>query len=109
MDTNINKTVFVFSFLMGICIGIALALMISFFLCNINPDIESGWLRGVWHGSNFVQNLILSFFDGRLLKAPLHSTAYSVFWWMCSISSVIVWILVIFGWISNFRKKLSEY
>lgn len=107
MSDNINKKVFTFSFLMGICIGIAAALMISFFLCNINPCIESGWLRGLWHGSNFVQNLILKIFDGRLLKAPLHSIAYSIFWWMCSIGSVIVWVVLIFGWITTFRKKIA--
>lgn len=106
MDTN--KKVFVFSYMMGICIGMALAFMISFFLCNIHPEIESGWLRGLWHGGNFIQNLVLSIFDGRLLKAPLHSTAYSVFWWICAISSVFVWLLMIVGWVSNFRKKMSE-
>ena len=109
MNTYVNKKVFAFSYLMGICIGIALAFMLSFFLCDIHPEIESGWLRGFWHGGNLVQNLILSFFDGRLLKAPLHSTAYSVFWWICSIGSVITWIMMIFGWIINLRNKLSEY
>ena len=109
MNTYINKKVFTFSYLMGICIGIVLAFMLSFFLCDIKPEIESGWLRGLWHGGNFAQNLILSFFDGRLLKAPLHSTAYSVFWWISCIGSVITWIMMIFGWIVNYRNKLSEY
>ena len=108
MNTNVGRKTFVFSTIMGICIGLALALMLSYYLCHINPEIESGWLRGLWHGSNFVQNFILSFFDGRLLKAPLHSTAYAVFWWMCSISCVIVWIVMIFGWIANILAKLSE-
>jgi len=108
MDTYVSKKVFLFSTIMGICIGLTLALMLSFYLCHINPEIESGWLRGLWHGSNFVPNLILSLFDGRLLKAPLHSSAYSFFWWMCSIGSVLVWILMIFGWTAHIRKKLSE-
>ena len=108
MDTYMNKNVFLVSSIMGICIGIALTLMVSFFLCHINPEIESGWLRGLWHGGNFVPNLFLSIFDGRLLKAPLHSSAYSFFWWMCSIGSVIIWFVMILGWIANIRKKLSE-
>ena len=109
MDTNVSKNVFVFSYMMGICIGIALALMLSFYLCNINPEIDSGWLRGLWHGSNFVQNFILSFFDDRLLKAPIHTGGYSFWWWICSIGSVIIWILMTLGYIVNFRNKLSEF
>jgi len=108
METILNKKATLFSTLMGVIIGLVIALMISYFLCHINPEIESGWLRGLWHGSNFVPNFVLSFFDGRLLKAPLHSTAYSVFWWMCSIGSVIVWIVMIFGWIGAIVKQMSE-
>ena len=109
MNAYNSKKNFTFFYLMGICIGIVIALMISFFLCNIKPEIDSGWLRGLWHGGNFVQNLILSFFDGRLLKAPVHSTAYNVFWWINCIGSCIIWLGTIISWIGNYRKKLDEF
>ncbi|MDR1937047.1 MAG: hypothetical protein LBQ73_00930 [Tannerellaceae bacterium] len=102
MDTKLSLIPFVF----GIAFGLCLALLVSYYLCHIDPAIDAGWLRGLWHGSNFVGNFILSFFDGRLLKAPLHSTGYAVFWWMCTVSSVLVWAVMVINWIDTIRNIL---
>jgi hypothetical protein len=93
-----SKKVIIVSTLFGMAVGVAIA----YFLCRINPAIEAGWLRGLWHGANLVPNWILSFFDDRLVQAPLHSTAYSVFWWLSAISSII------FVWIANIVKLIRE-
>jgi len=87
-------------------IFIAIALTTAYFLCHINPDIESGWLRGLWHGINLGPNFMLSFFDGRLLKAPMHSLAYSFFWWVFSIWSCLFWCNMIWQTIGKvFGRK----
>ncbi|MDR3142035.1 MAG: hypothetical protein LBU37_09970 [Tannerellaceae bacterium] len=80
--------------------GTAVGLSVSYFLCHIDPAIEAGWLRGLWHGSNLIGNCILSIFDDRLLQAPLHTAAYTVFWWIFAICAVIstIWtILNLYG------------
>ena len=51
------------------------------------------WYSGIWHGIflpiNFVRSLI---FDDVLYKAVVHTTAYSVFYWIFGISSVLSFI-----------------
>jgi len=87
-----SKKVIIASTLLGL-LGMVVGIVIACFLCRINPAIEAGWLRGLWHGMNLVPNWILSFFDDRLVQAPLHSTAYSVFWWLSAISTIYVWVV----------------
>jgi len=90
-------------------LSIAIALTTAYFLCHINPEIESGWLRGLWHGINLGPNFMLSFFDGRLLKAPMHSLAYSFFWWVFSIWSCLFWCNMIWQTIGKvFGRKTIE-
>jgi hypothetical protein len=88
-------------------IGLGLGALIPYYLCHIDPTIEAGWLRGLWHGGNFTGNLILSLFDDRLLKAPLHSTAYSVFWWIFTVSSCLMWFVYCINWVNKLKKVLS--
>lgn len=108
MSNHVNRTLFTIFFILIVCFFLAIALAISYFLCHIDPEIESGWLRGFWHGSNLGPNFILSNFDGRLLKAPLHSPAYSVFWWVFGIWTCLVWCYVIWRWISKILKGPSD-
>lgn len=77
-------------------------------LLKSNPEIEGGWLRGIWHGGNVVGNFILSFFDeDRLLQAPLHTAAYSFLWWISMIFSVLLWIIMCINMIKIFRVNIS--
>jgi len=108
MKTEVDRPFFALSFMIMVSVVIAIALTIAYYLCHINPEIESGWLRGLWHGSNLGQNYVLSFFDGRLLKAPLHSSAYSFFWWVSSIFTCLFWFNVVresIGLFINENKK----
>jgi hypothetical protein len=89
----------------GAIIGTAVGLLIPYFLCRIDPGIESGWLRGLWHGANFVGNCVISIFDGRLIQAPIHTTAYSVFWWIFAILSIIIMLSMIPGIYRMFKDQ----
>jgi hypothetical protein len=95
--------VFIFSSL----IGVGVSLLIPYYLCRIDPAIEAGWLRGLWHGCNFVGNLILSLFEDRLLRAPLRSTAYSIFWWIFTVSACMMWLSFCINSVKNLRKRMS--
>jgi hypothetical protein len=56
-----------------------LGLVMTYYLCRIDSSTTYGGWSGVWHGMNFVNNLILSLFDGRRLSAHYHTKAYP-FW-----------------------------
>ncbi|MDR1330620.1 MAG: hypothetical protein LBK07_00775 [Tannerella sp.] len=107
MEQNLPSGCAVSAHIIGTLIGLGISLLIPYYLCHINPEIEAGWLRGFWHGGNFVGNLVLSLFDGRLLRAPLHTAAYSVFWWISTVGSCIVWFLYCIHWISKLGKAIS--
>jgi putative flippase GtrA len=111
MSQNLNSGCATSALIIFSLIGIGLAMLIPYYLCNIDPTIEAGWLRGLWHGSNFIGNFILSLFlEERLLKAPLHTTAYSIFWWIFTVCSFIGMFFSCIKWINQFinmRKMIS--
>ncbi|MCL1821630.1 MAG: hypothetical protein FWG22_02280 [Prolixibacteraceae bacterium] len=106
-NQNLNPGCAAAASIVGAFIGLALGLLLPYFLCDINPDINAGWFRGIWHGGNLPGNFILSFFDDRLLRAPLHTTAYTIFWWFSTVVSIIVWIIMCINIVAIFRKNLS--
>ncbi|MDR2384261.1 MAG: hypothetical protein LBD80_01170 [Tannerella sp.] len=108
MEQKLSPGCAVSIFIFGSLLGMGLALLIPYYLCRIDPAIEAGWLRGMWHGGNFVGNLILTLFEDRLLKAPLHSTAYSVFWWLSTVLACIMWLLYCIGIARNLRKTIEQ-
>ncbi|MDR1602539.1 MAG: hypothetical protein LBS42_08945 [Tannerella sp.] len=108
MEQKLNPGCAVSVYIVSSIIMFGIGLLIPYFLCRIDPAIEAGWLRGLWHGSNFVGNLILMLFEERLLKAPLHTTAYSVFWWIFTVGSCIIGFLICINWITNLKKVLSS-
>jgi hypothetical protein len=107
MEQKLNPgcavSVFIFSSLIGLGVG----LLMPYFLCRIDPIIEAGWLRGLWHGGNFVGNLVLTLFEDRLLKAPLHSGAYSFFWWLSTVFSCLMWLIFCINAVKTMRKLIS--
>lgn len=56
---------------------------------TISPIKEYGWFMGSIHGALAPYNWIISWFDPCLVQAPLHTTAYGVFWWIAMIGSAI--------------------
>jgi hypothetical protein len=94
-------------YIFGSILGLGLALLIPYYLCRIDPAIDAGWLRGIWHGGNFIGNLILSLFEDRLLQAPLHSAAYSFFWWLSTVGACIIWLFFCINSVKNLQKMIS--
>lgn len=69
---------------------------------SIDPTKEYSWLGGMFHGGWVVGNWILSFFmDDHLVKAPIHTTSYNIFWWIgcvfVSLSCLGSFITLLFG------------
>ena len=108
MSKSVKRTPFPFFSFIILASIIAIALAISYFLCLIDPKVESGWSGGIWHGINFVQNYILSYYDGRLLKAPLQTSTYPFFWWLYTISSCMLWCNLLWNCIAKILKRTSK-
>lgn len=68
--------------------------VVGWLLCDIHATESYCWYSGIWHGMflpiNFGRSLI---FDDVLYKAVIHTTAYSVFYWIFGIFSVLSFIL----------------
>lgn len=67
--------------------------VVGWLLCDIHATESYCWYSGIWHGMflpiNFVRSLI---FDDVLYKAVIHTTAYSAFYWIFGIFSVLSFI-----------------
>lgn len=69
---------------------------------SIDPAKEYSWLGGMFHGGWVAGNWILSLFmDDHLIKAPIHTTSYNIFWWIGCVfillSCFINFITILFG------------
>lgn len=77
-ETKINGIASVIGTLIGIGVSVGIS---ALFL--IDPLKEYGWWGGCWQGVLFVPHWILSWFkEDVLLRAPLRTTAYNIFFWM---------------------------
>ena len=76
-------------FIKSIMLQVSILCVLSWLLCDIQPDKCYNWYYGAWHGifmvANFVRDLI---FDNVLYKADCHTTIYSVFYWIFGIISI---------------------
>ena len=74
---------------------------------TIKPDFEYSWWWMFIHGALIPANWVLSFFDAsKLCKAPMHTTAYNILWWIscvCTIFTTMMQIIIIIK--SLIRKK----
>ena len=85
---------FFYSFLLGFCLPIAIALGIeigiAWFICNINAFDTYSWISGVFHGLFVVPNFVRHLFDEDILYfAEYHTTAYSIFYWLTAILFIL--------------------
>jgi hypothetical protein len=66
--------------ILRIVIFVAILFAAAYFLCNIKPATEYGWLAAIWHGLFLIPNLILHLFDKDILfYSELPTTAYKIF------------------------------
>lgn len=91
-NSTAEKTAKLIGWFIGVLLGAGLGLLIAYWL-QIDPLKEYGWWGGCWQGGTSIYHWILSFFDdGIIVRAPLRTTAYSVFWWVCTIFNIYVLI-----------------
>ena len=93
-------------------ISLIVVLIIMFvlaYLFSIEGGKEYGWFAGIFHGGWVVPNYIISLFvNNYYIKAPLHTAAYNVFWWITFVGSIIYYISTLFKaikLIGNSSKK----
>ena len=72
-----------------IIISILVYCFLGWLLCDIDPSAHYEWYHGIWHGLFFVANFVRSFFMDCVYKATDYTTAYNIFYWIFSISSVL--------------------
>ncbi len=94
----------------GYLIGAVVGLPLGFFLCwifNIEGGKEYGWFAGCWHGGWMVLNWIRSLFFDVYVKAPFHTTAYNVFWWIFAIWGCVTLGIMVLRLIGIIRKMTN--
>lgn len=70
-------------------IFVIVSCLLSWWLCDINPEKTYSWYSGIWHGWFFIGNLIRSFFGNALYKAANYTTAYNMWWWISTACTVV--------------------
>lgn len=89
----------------NILITWAILFAIAYFY-DIKPDYEYSWWWIILHGSIIPENWVISLFDfTKYCKAPLHTTAYNVFWWIACIVSTITIVFQVYTVIASFFRK----
>jgi len=104
MKTKTTSVVAIIINLLGIGVYFVLAAIF-----DINPAKEYGWFAGGAHGCWAPAYWIMSWFsDSLLVKAPLHTTAYSVWWWIGVITAGWIWIKTLLNIIACTRILLKK-
>lgn len=70
-----------------ILVPVFFLLLLSRWLCDIDPNECYVWYHGIWHGLFVIPNWIISLFDHDVLcKANEYTTGYNIWWWI-----VLIW------------------
>ena len=89
--------------IVGNLIGIVLLLSVAM-IFDINSLKEYGWFVGSLHGVWAPGNWILSWFnDSVIMKAPIHTNAYNIWWWTGLLCGIWIWIKSILAIIASIR------
>lgn len=93
---------FILSLIFGfrLIIQLLLWMLISYWLCDINPNETYSWYSGIWHGMFFIPNFLRSLSSNALYKAEYYTTAYNIWWWL---STIVFTMSSIFGEKGNNR------
>lgn len=76
----------------GMIVGLATVFVLAI-IFDIDSSKEYGWFLGFFHGGWAPANWIMSWFnDSILVKAPIHTNAYNVFWWIGLVIGALQWI-----------------
>lgn len=71
----------------------------AYFLCDITPGVEHGWLSGFWHGIFVIPNYILHFINPEILiYSEQPSSLYPIFFGIgFAMVGLIIGIIKIIG------------
>lgn len=87
--------------LMRLCSALLVTIVGMFvaqWICNIDPGTEYVWYSGIWHGLFVVPNFVRGLFDADVLCfATLHTTAYTVWWWITAAFDGLVLLAGVFA------------
>lgn len=63
-----------------VVVFVAIIFAAAYFLCDIKPATEYGWLAAIWHGIFLIPNLVMHWINGDILfYSELPTTAYKIF------------------------------
>ena len=89
-----------------VTLGIVFALAAIF---DIQQPKEYGWFAGIFHGAWSPAYWVMSWFsDAVIVKAPNHTTAYGVWWWIGLVGSIFQWFSAILAIILNVKVLTSK-
>ena len=72
-------------------VPVLINIVVAYFFCEIDTDVDYSWYAGLWHGLCIIGNLVLLLFDSsRLIIASQSSVAYWVFLLIGILTSVFV-------------------
>ena len=81
-------------------------LLIIAYLYSIKPDFEYSWWWVILHGPLVPANWILSFFDAsKLCKAPLHTTAYNILWWISCVLTIFTTVMQLIAVVMTLLRR----
>lgn len=69
-------------------VELLISLVISRFLCHINPTETYSWFSGIWHGFCVIPNFLWSCDFDILYKAEYYTPAYNFYWWLMAVVSI---------------------
>lgn len=75
-------------------------------LFPIKADETYGWLSGVWHGWFALCNMIIRLFSpDTFYAAPLSTTGYEVWWWICCVYAILLLFAILLWPMMSYRDK----
>ena len=98
---NMIQKIILFVLLLLACMGgclplveLVVSMLLSYFICDISPEVTYTWYSGIWHGLFFLPNWMWSGINGALYKAEDYTYAYNVLWWIFSVGSTLFVLLL---------------
>jgi len=81
---------FGFGGIIRLIVNLCIYAFLAHLLCNINPEETYSWYSGIWHGIFFIPNYMFHDISAdALYKANFYTTAYNIWWWICTIVSSV--------------------
>ena len=74
-------------------VPVLINIVVAYFFCKIDTDVDYSWYAGLWHGLCIIGNLVLLLFDSSRLIIASHP---SVVYWIFLLIGILTSVLVVF-------------